>query len=256
MSSLFLKLATLGLLLFSAAGLSAQQPQMDAKVKEIVQYIDQLYRSESSFSEVEMDIVTSHWERTLKMKIWTEGTKKTFIRITAPKKEDGVGTLRIGNEMWNYLPKTNKVIKIPPSMMMSSWMGSDFNNDDLVSEFSLWEDYRYSRIHPDYAEPGFIYIECIPRENLAVVWGRIVMKVRENDKMPVQDRYYDEKGKLMRLMNYSNIREFDGKKLPSVIELIPQDEEGNKTVLRYLSLDFNLPLENDIFSLRNLRSYR
>lgn len=110
----------------------ATQNESELNVREIVKQIDELYRSESSYSELEMEIITPHWERTLKMKAWSKGMEKTFIRILAPAKEKGMVTLRIGNEMWNYLPKTNKVIKVPPSMMMSSWMGSDFTNDDLV----------------------------------------------------------------------------------------------------------------------------
>ena len=129
----------------------AQEPTPD--VETIIKRIDQLYRSETSEAEMEMHIVTPHWERTLAMHVWTEGMDKTFIRITAPKKEQGVATLRIGNEMWNYLPKTNKVMKIPPSMMMGSWMGSDFTNDDLVRESSMLEDYTYQFVTPKMHPP-------------------------------------------------------------------------------------------------------
>ena len=110
--------------------LRSAQNASQADVEEIVKKIDELYRSDSSYAEVEMQIVTPHWERTLRMIAWTEGMEKTFIRITSPPKEMGVATLRISNEMWNYLPRTNKVMKVPPSMMMSSWMGSDFTNDE------------------------------------------------------------------------------------------------------------------------------
>ena len=120
-------------------------------VEAIVKKMDQLYRSETSHAEIEMQITTPHWERTLAMNVWTKGMDKTFIRIMAPKKERGVATLRIGNEMWNYLPKTNKVMKIPPSMMMGSWMGSDFTNDDLVKESSMLNDYTYKLIKPEDA---------------------------------------------------------------------------------------------------------
>ncbi|HEQ71435.1 MAG TPA: outer membrane lipoprotein-sorting protein, partial [Spirochaetia bacterium] len=111
-------------------------PQAVPDINRVVHAIDTLYRANSSSGRVRMEITTPHWKRSLTMTVWSEGTEKTLIRILEPEKERGVGTLRIGNEMWNYLPATNKVIKIPPSMMMSSWMGSDFNNNDLVSEFT------------------------------------------------------------------------------------------------------------------------
>ncbi len=222
--------------------------------REIVKQIDELYRSESSYAVMEMEIVTPHWQRTLRMRAWTQGTGKTFIRITEPAKERGVTTLRMGNEMWNYLPNTNKVIKVPPSMMMSSWMGSDFTNNDLVSEFTLLEDYNFELIQPDTAQSGYLYIEAVPREGKPIVWGKQIITVREEDYIPIRQEYYDENGKLMRVLKYQNIREFDGKEIPTEMIMIPKNKEGNRTIIRYLDADFNIDVSEDIFSLRNLRS--
>ena len=243
--------ALLGLLLHHAA---AAQAPTKLDIDSLLHHIDELYRSNSSYSELEMDITTPHWQRTLAMKAWTEGLKKTFIRITSPEKEKGVATLRIGSEMWNYLPKTNKVIKIPPSMMMSSWMGSDFTNDDLVKEFSLFEDYSYERIYPDSGETDTIYVNCIPHPDLPVVWGNIVVAVRARDSIPIWQKYYDEQGNLMRVLEYSDVRIFDGRKIPATMTMIPQEKEGHKTVIRYLMIEFNPRLDESIFSLRNLYS--
>jgi outer membrane lipoprotein-sorting protein len=223
-------------------------------VSEIIRQVDQLYRSQSSYSELEMEMVTPHWQRTLSMKVWTKGTGKTFIRITAPAKEKGVATLRIENEMWNYLPKTNKVIKIPPSMMMSSWMGSDFTNDDLVKEFSLFEDFSYRLIPSPPGSEDTIFINCIPRQDLPVVWGNIVIAVRKKDHMPVWQKYYDEKGQLMRTLGYSNIRKFGNRTVPATMEMIPQNKQGHKTVIRYLTVEFDQKVDDEAFSLRNLQA--
>ncbi len=250
---ILLILPILSIFLFKV-GLTQEASELN--VREIVKQIDELYRSESSYSELEMEIITPHWERTLKMKAWSKGMEKTFIRILAPAKEKGVATLRIGNEMWNYLPKTNKVIKVPPSMMMSSWMGSDFTNDDLVREFTWTEDYNFELIQPEDAKEDLLYIKLIPKEDLPIVWGKIILAARRQDYIPVWEKYYDEKGKLMRVMKFKDIKTFDGKEIPAVMELIPQDEKGNKTVIRYLDLDFNINVSDDIFSLRNLRSRR
>jgi len=224
--------------------------EVDAIIKEI----DELYRSATSFSELEMEIITPHWQRTLAMYGWSEGMNKTFIRLTAPKKEKGVATLRIGNEMWNYLPKTNKIIKVPPSMMMSSWMGSDFTNDDLVKEFSLFEDYTYELVHPEGAQEDLIYINCIPREDLPIVWGNIVIAAREKDHIPIWARYYDEKGELIRVLDYKDVKEFGDRVIPATLEMIPQTKEGHKTVIRYRKLEFDVPLDGDVFTQRHLRS--
>jgi outer membrane lipoprotein-sorting protein len=224
-------------------------------VDRIIAEIDSLYRSKSSYSELQMEIVTPHWQRTLEMKAWTEGLEKTFIRIIEPKKEEGVGTLRIGNEMWNYMPNTNKVIKIPPSMMMSSWMGSDFTNDDLVKEFSLYEDYKYEQVFPEDAVDSLVYVNCIPREDLAVVWGNIVVSALRDSYIPVWQKYYDEDGELMRVLYYSDITTFADRRLPATMKMVPQDEEGH-TVMHYRELEFDIDLEQDLFTLRNLRSWK
>ena len=240
------------LALIVAIGSPAMSHAQD--VQEVVRKIDELYRSNASYSEVEMGIITPHWQRTLRMNTWTEGKTQTFIRILSPPKEEGVATLRLGNEMWNYLPRADKVIKIPPSMMMSSWMGSDFTNDDLVKEFTLVDDYRYQFIRPQDAQPDMLYIELNPKEGLPVVWGKIIAAVKKESYLPVWDRYYDEKDRLMRIIDFKEVKRLGGRLIPTVMEVIPQEKEGQKTVLRYLRAEFDIRLPKDIFSLRNLQS--
>ena len=232
----------------------AQEPTPD--IETVIKHIDQLYRSETSHAEMEMNIVTPHWERTLAMTIWSKGMDKTFIRITAPKKEQGVATLRIGNEMWNYLPKTNKVMKIPPSMMMGSWMGSDFTNDDLVRESSMLDDYTYQFVTPEDASSDHLYVQLVPKEDSPIVWGKIVAAVQANDYTPVWQRFYDEKENLMRIMNFKEIKTFGDKTLPAVIEILPQNKEGHKTVVRWTNAMFDSDVDDKIFTRRNLQKRR
>lgn len=226
----------------------------DTKLEDIINNIDELYRSSSSSSLVEMEIITPHWQRTLKMKIWSKGTDKTFLRILEPKKEKGMGTLRVGNEMWNFLPKSNKVMKIPPSMMMGSWMGSDLTNDDLVKEFTFIKDYDFELYDIDKPQAGMIYVKCVPHDDLPVVWGHIIIAVQEKDNMPVWENYYDENGKLMRELFFKDIKKFGNREMPAVMELIPTNKKGRKTILRYLEAEFDIKLDNNIFTLRNLRT--
>ena len=236
--------------------LFAQSGSSDVDVENIVKKIDELYRSQTSYAEMEMQIVTPHWERTLALKTWTKGMDKTFILIQSPKKEKGVATLRIRVEMWNYLPKTNKVMKIPPSMMMGSWMGSDFTNDDLVKEASMLEDYTYQLVIPEDARADLLYVQLIPKEDSPIVWGKIVAAVRASDYIPVWHKFYDEKDKLMRVLNYKDIKQFDSRHIPSVMEMLPQNKDGHKTIVRFLTAEFDRPIDGKIFTLRNLRKKR
>ena len=181
---------------------------------------------------------------------------RTFILITSPKKEKGVATLRIGNEMWNYLPKTNKVMKVPPSMMMGSWMGSDFTNDDLVKESSMLDDYTYERITPADAQPDHLYIQLLPKEDSPIVWGKLIVAIRMSDQIPAWQHFYDETGRLTRVMNFKEIKAFDGKTIPSVMEMIPQNKEGHKTVVRFVNAAFDKGIDEKIFTRRNLQKRR
>lgn len=234
------------------AGVLHAQDSSPDRAEKIVRKIDELYRSQSSEALVEMEVITPNWQRTLRLRVWSRGMKDTFIRILEPKKEEGFATLRLGNEMWNYLPKVEKIMKIPSSMMMSSWMGSDFTNDDLVKEFTFIESYRFEMTKPESPEAGLLYVRCVPKEGLPIVWGSIVLAVREGDFMPVWEKYYDEKGRLVRDLAFKDVRAFGNRRIPSSLELIPRTEEGHKTVLRYVEAKFDIALDSEIFTLRNL----
>lgn len=255
-------LAVLVVFLFLAATAAAQSSTGNGAaverppIEEVVDAIDRLYRHDSSHTTMEMEIETPHWSRSLKMEAWSEGMDKTFIRILEPRKERGMGTLRVDNEMWNYLPKTNKVMKIPPSMMMSSWMGSDFKNNDLVKEFTFTEDYHFEYTVPAGAERGTLYLRCTPKEGKPIVWGQVIVAVNEETLLPEWEKYYDEHDELMRILYFKEVKIFDGKRLPSIMELIPQTKEGHRTTIRYVEAEFDIDIRGNIFTLRNLRTFR
>ncbi|MDY6853155.1 MAG: outer membrane lipoprotein-sorting protein [Thermodesulfobacteriota bacterium] len=254
MRKLFLLLTVPAIILwigFSSTGSSDEA----SFVREIVKKVDRLYRSQSSEAELEMEIVTPNWERQLRLKMWTEGLHKTFIHILSPKKDAGITTLRIGTSMWNYFPKINKVIKVPPSMMMASWMGSDFTNDDLVKESSLLEDYNAVFV-PARDMLNYYFIELIPKKKTPTVWGKIILVLRKKDIIPVRQVFYDEKGEEVRVMNFSDIRKFGKRKIPATLELVPLKHTGRKTVLRYIDARFDTEIDDSIFTRRNLQKKR
>ena len=238
---------------FLAGGVSPGAEEA-VDIQQLVERVDELYRSSSSSARLEMEIVTPHWSRTLRMQFWTEGMDKTFIYLLAPKKDAGIATLRKGTEMWNYFPKINKVMKVPPSMMMGSWMGSDFTNDDLVKESSLMADYDAALGTSNRDDALRVVLR--PRQETATVWGKIEILVRKTDWMPLEEVFFDEKGNRMRVMTFRDIRTFGGRPLPAVMEMRPLNKEAHRTVIRYLDAEFDRPLASGIFTLRNLRKQR
>ncbi len=222
--------------------------------KEILDRIDKMWRGESSFGEVTMEIITAHWRRSLTMDVWSLGKEHSLVRITLPIKEKGVATLKVEKNIWNYLPKINRVIKIPGSMMMASWMGSHFTNDDLVKESTFVDDYTSRLSFSGLRNGQFIYeIECIAKPEAAVVWGKVVITVQKEDLIPLKEFFYDEDGKLMRTITFTDVRTFGRRTIPAVLTLMPEDKPEELTRITYNSLQFGVSLDKNFFSLKNLK---
>jgi hypothetical protein len=200
-----------------------------------------------------MQIATENWQRTLVMQIWSQGTERALIRITSPKKEAGTATLKVGNNIWNYLPKVNRTIKIPTSMMMAAWMGSHFTNDDLVKESRLIRDY-FIEISFEGERDGVEVYEftLTSKPEAAVVWGKVMLEVRQADLMPTWQRYYDEDGTLIRELTFSECTKMGGRLIPTRLVMQPMDKPGEQTMILYNELRFDVPIRAETFSLRNL----
>jgi len=239
--------------LYLAPALHAGPGQSSPEVRALLDKVDRLYRSGNSYAELEMEVATPDWRRKLVMEFWTEGLDKTFIRINSPARDAGAATLRKGTEMWNYFPKINKVMKVPPSMMMGSWMGSDFTNDDLVKESTLLDDYYGEFFSPARPDPALRHIRLRPRAETVSLWGAIELAIRKDDLLPVREDYYDEKGRLVRTMEFSDVRALGGRLVPCTMKMLTLSKPGNSTVIRYRAARFDGELPADTFTLRNLQ---
>ncbi|TNE38848.1 MAG: outer membrane lipoprotein-sorting protein [Alphaproteobacteria bacterium] len=217
--------------------------------EDLLRKVDELYRSDTSEADIRMQIITPDWERTMSMMVWSEGMEKTFIRILSPKKDRGIATLKLEDEMWNYFPKINKTIKVPPSMMMSSWMGSDFTNDDLVKEATLADDYTSTRQDTGCTS----LLTLVPMEETVTVWAKIEVLVDLGKLLPLEERFYNERGEKVRTMTFSELKEFSGNMLPSRLEMVPHNKEGHKTVIYYDDLRLNVELDEDTFTWAKLK---
>lgn len=226
-------------------------------VDEVVHSLDQLYRSDDSHALMEMHIVTEHWERTLEMEAWSKGEEKTFILVHSPAREAGSATLRVGTEMWNYSPNTNSTVRIPPSMMTGSWMGSDLTNNDIVKEITYAEDYTAEFIDApsdgDGTE-GSVYLKLTPKTSTPVVWAWIECAVSEYPLLPLWERYYDSRGDLIKTITFSEVSEMDGRTIPSTMRIEPADEQGQSTTIVWSDATFNRGISDEVFTLDNLQS--
>ena len=232
----------------------APAPLAAQTAREIIDQVDRLMRGESSHGRMTIDIVTEHWSRSLDMEVWSLGTEHSLVYVQAPPREAGTATLRAKDEVWNYLPRADKTIKVPPSLMMGSWMGSHFTNDDLVKESRLVDDYEIEIAFEGEREGVEVWeFLLVPLPEAPVVWGKIRYEVRQEDFMPTWARYYDESDQIVRTMTWSEIRLMGSRLVPTVMTMQPADKPGETTVVRYHELDLDVDLDEGFFSLRNLR---
>ena len=229
----------------------------EVNVKDIVKQADEKFRGQSSQGTLTMTIQRPTWSRTISMKNWTLGTQYSLIYITEPAKERGQVFLKRENEMWNWVPSIERMIKIPPSMMMQSWMGSDFTNDDLVKESSLVKDYDPTLLGQETLEGYNCYkIQLIPHEDAAVVWGKIIMWVSDKDFLWLKAEYYDEDNDLVNTEILSDIKKMDDRIMPTHLEMIPEDKPGQKTIMVFEDIKFNVKLDESFFSQQNMKRIR
>ncbi len=227
--------------------LRAQDPQ------EIVHRVEVNMRGETSYTEMTMTTVRPRFTREISMKSWSLGDDFAMILITAPARDQGTAFLKRGKEMWNYVPGIDRTVKMPPSMMSQSWMGSDFSNDDLVRGVSLVDDYFHQLLRSDSFDGHLCYvIELRPKPGVPVVYDKVIYWVAKQIYLPVKVESYDEFGNLANTINFRDIRQIGGRRIPTVVEIIPADRENHKTILTTTHANFEIRLSEDFFTIHNL----
>lgn len=214
-------------------------------------------RGTSSYAQLTMDIIRPEWKRSMSMKSWSKGSEYALVYVVSPAKDKGTVSLKIGNEMWNWLPSIERSIKVSPSMMMQSWMGSDFTNDDLIRQSSIVSDYDHTLVGEETFQGIPCYkIQLTPKPEAPVVWGKIITWISKENFNQLKAEYYDEDGSLVNVMTGYDLKMLDGRLLPTRWEMVPANEPGNKTVMTYTDIDFDVKLDDSFFSKQNMNRVR
>ncbi|MFW5886325.1 MAG: outer membrane lipoprotein-sorting protein [Bacteroidota bacterium] len=224
---------------------------------EIVRKADAKMRGESSKGELKMIIKRPTWERTIEFKSWSLSTEYSMTLVTAPAKEEGQVFLKRQNEIWQWNPTINRMIKLPPSMMSQGWMGSDYSMDNVVKESSIVKDYNHKILGTETINGYETYkIELMPLEDAAVIWGKIIVWISKDDYLQLKAQYFDEDDELVRTDISSNVQVMDGRKIPTRFEIIPADEKNQKTILTIQNMQFNVDLSPTFFTQQNMKRLR
>jgi outer membrane lipoprotein-sorting protein len=239
------------------AVLAALPPSSSAEdARDIVRAAWEHWRGTTSQGQMTMTIHRPSWERSMSMKTWTRGQKHSLVRVTAPRKDAGNGTLMIDNSMWTFSPKVNRVMKVPSSMMGQSWMGSDFSNKDVSRADTIVDQYDHTLLEEEESDGHAVYvIQSIPHEDAAVVWGKEVLRVRDDNVLLKQD-FYDQDGRLVKSLTSTKVGPMGGRVLALVQRMEKLESEGEWTEVVIESMSFDVEMPDSVFTRSNLRNPR
>ncbi len=224
---------------------------------DIVQKSDQAMRGKSSYSEATMEIVRPDWTRSMTMKSWTKGTELSLVLVTAPAKDKGSASLKRHREMWNWVPSIERVIKIAPSMLSQSWMGSDFTNDDLINQSSIVVDYQHALLGNDsFAGDKVWVIEATAKPDAPVVWNKVTLWISQSTYLQRKVEFYDEFDERVNVLTTYDVKELGGRKIATRMEMKPVDKPGNKTIFTTHQAQFDFDINDDFFSQQQMKSLR
>jgi len=229
-------------------------PFQNNDARDIVKRADQKMRGSTMQAEILIKTIRPTWSREMQCKIWEKGNELALILIQSPVRDKGISFLKRKKEVWNWLPTLERTIKLPPSMMSQSWMGTDFTNDDLVKESSIVEDY-YHKIIGDtlILERSCFIIQMIPKPESAVVWSKVILCIDKKDFLELHSRFYDEEGDLINTMNSFDIKMMHDRIIPTRFEMIPADKKGQKTIMIYINIQYNQPIADNFFSVNQMK---
>jgi len=214
------------------------------------------YRAKSSETSVAMTVHRPDWERHLEMQAWTRGVDDALVRFVAPAKDAGNATLKLGQDTWVFNPNLNQIIKLPASMMAQSWMGSDFSYDDLSKSEEIITDYTHRVTASEQADGHAVWvIEALPKPGAPVVWGKIVLKVRD-DYVMTDEMYFDQDMKPVRHMLTDKVALLDGRPYPVSMTMHPLDMPDQWTRIETSAGRFNADVPAYLFTLSNLQNPR
>jgi outer membrane lipoprotein-sorting protein len=225
---------------------------------EVIKKADEKFNGEmSGYSVMSMTIIRPTWQRTVEFKSWSLEDDYALTLITAPAREKGQTFLKRGSEMWSWNPSINRLIKLPPSMMSQGWMGSDYTNDDILRESSVVADYTHSFEGEEVIDGRLCYkIKLTSKDDSDVLWKQQVWWVDKDEFICMRAELYDEDGYLVRTESGKDLKTMDGRFIPTTIELVPAEEEGHKTVLKILEIQFNVRIKESFFSQQNMKTVR
>ena len=259
-------LALIGLALLlagaTARGAGLEPPPEGQDAREIALSAEDALRSERTTFEAKMIVESSRVSRPRELRFRSLDDRpggRSFIRILAPAKDEGTGFLKFQPNLWMYVPREERIERIPPSMMLQPWMDSDFTNDDLVNLSSEVDDYDHKLLGVDPKPDGIVdlrayVVEYVPREDTPIVWDKIIAWIEIEHGTPLRQEFYDANGELLRVRRFGGIREVQGRRFPHVWTVRPVGKKGHETRIEVEQIRFDAEFDDSVFTTRHLKA--
>lgn len=242
--------AATAVLLATASPVLAAPPL--PSLQSVLDKLDDLYKSKSAVGTMVMEVKTKHYDRALTLESWSKGDDLGLVVIRKPAREAGTATLRTVEGLWTYAPRADRLIRVPSGLLSESWAGSHFSNDDVMRDSKYADDFDSKHRWAAGQEGTVIEIEMTPKDDAAVVWTRLVFHVDATSWLPLKTDYYDG-DQVVRRMTFSKVEDMGGRKIPTMMELIPLTRPGEFTRVRYKDMKFDADVDDSMFTARGVK---
>ncbi len=237
-----------------ALGIFTTGVSQGQEAKSLVSKAEASQMKFASTATIRITSVRPTYTKVLDVKVWALNNSYALVQITAPERERGTAYVRAQNKMWSFLPKANKVIQLPSSMLMQGWMGSDMQMDNLLGEASYAQEYLLVYKGTEEANGRACHvIEATPKPGVPVVWSKVLLYIAKDAPDFVRIRYMDKRGNNAQRVDVLKHAVMDGVRMPVVLTITPSGKKQH-TQVEIVAWKKNSSLTPSFFTPERLKS--
>lgn len=223
---------------------------------ELMRAMDQNLTFETRTSKLKMVVEDGRRTRTYEMMTYSRGEEDTAIEYQKPRREKGTRMLKLGNELWLYMPSIDRVQKISGHMLRQGMMGSDVSYEDMMASRELEKLYDAKVSGEDTLDGRACWkLEMVGKDD-TVAYPRRVTWIDQETLIPIKQELYALSGMLLKTWTMSDIKPFGKRLFPMRMTIRDHIKKSSKTVIEFSDLEFGVKLEQEVFSMRWLERRR
>jgi outer membrane lipoprotein-sorting protein len=229
----------------------------DPTAEQILKKAEQKLTASTIEADLDITIKRPKWTKTMGLKTWGKGSDYAMAYVKSPAKDAGTVYLKAGNDVYNYLPKIKKTVKLPANLLSQNWMGTDMSTDDIVKLTKLTTDYKATLAGSVTLSDRDCYVLLLlPKPDASVLWGKMVLAIDKQDYIQMKTLFYDEDMELVNTVIASQVKNMGGKMLASKMVMIPAGKKGQTTTVIYSSMKFDSPISASFFTKSNMSNVK